>query len=221
MGKWVEVSIENLLDSCILKVKVILFMKHEVTTYNTKKMLATSLKKAMKHKPFSKITVSEIIADCGVNRKTFYYHFEDIYALLTWMFEEEAIDIVKRFDLLTDYEQAIRFVMDYVDQNEYLVNCACHSISRDEMKRFFCADFVGIVTSVIDAAEVNLEKKLPIEFKKFIALFYTEALAGMLIDWVREKENRDKEKTLVYLSAIIRTAIDSLKLYANDVSKLV
>jgi len=66
------VSIENLLDSCILKVKVILFMKHEVTTYNTKRMLATSLKKAMKHKPFSKITVSEIIADCGVNRKTFY-----------------------------------------------------------------------------------------------------------------------------------------------------
>jgi len=213
-------SIENLLDSCILKVKVILFMKHEITTYNTKKMVAASLKKAMKHKPFSKITVSEIIADCGVNRKTFYYHFEDIYALLTWMFEEEAIDIVKQFDLLTDYEQAIRFVMDYVEQNEYLVNCACHSISRDEMKRFFYADFVGIVSSVIDAAEVNLEKKLPIEFKKFAAVFYTEALAGMLIDWVREKETRDKEKTLIYLSAIIKTAIDSLKRYANDVSKL-
>ena len=218
MGKWVEVSIENLLDSCILKVKVMLFMKHEITTYNTKKMLAASLKEAMKHKPFSKITVSEIIADCGVNRKTFYYHFEDIYALLTWMFEEEAIDIVKQFDLLTDYEQAIRFVMDYVDKNEYLVNCACHAISRDEMKRFFCADFVGIVTSVIDAAEVSLEKKLPTEFKKFVALFYTEALAGMLIDWVKEKKSRDKEKTLIYLSAIIKTAIDSLKRYADTVS---
>jgi len=106
-------------------------------------------------------------------------------------------------------------------KNEYLVNCACHSISRDEMKRFFYADFVGIVTSVIDAADVNLEKKLPTEFKKFIALFYTEALAGMLIDWVRDKETCDKEKTLVYLSAIIRTAIDSLKLYSNNVSKLV
>ena len=36
----------------------------------------------MEKKPLSNITVSEIIADCGVNRKTFYYHFEDIYALL-------------------------------------------------------------------------------------------------------------------------------------------
>ena len=53
-------------------------MRHEVTTYNTRKSLAESLKKAMRTKAFSKITVSEIIGDCGVNRKTFYYHFEDI-----------------------------------------------------------------------------------------------------------------------------------------------
>ena len=62
-------------------------MKHEITSYNTKRTLADSLKKAMQIKPFSKISVSEIIRDCGLNRKTFYYHFEDIYALLKWMFE--------------------------------------------------------------------------------------------------------------------------------------
>ena len=66
-------------------------MKHEITTLNTKKMLAASLKKHMGKKPLSKITISEIIADCGVNRKTFYYHFEDIYTLLKWMLEQEAI----------------------------------------------------------------------------------------------------------------------------------
>ena len=53
-------------------------MKHEITTYNTKKLLSQSLKKAMKAKAFSKITVSEIIKDCGINRKTFYYHFEEL-----------------------------------------------------------------------------------------------------------------------------------------------
>ena len=79
-------------------------MKHSVTTYNTKKMLAESLKRAMKQKSFSRITVSEIIQDRGVNRKTFYYHFEDIYALLKWMLDEEAIEVVKHFDLLVDYE---------------------------------------------------------------------------------------------------------------------
>ena len=73
-------------------------------------------------KPFSKITVSEIINTCKINRKTFYYHFEDIYALLKWTFEEEAIEVVKHFDLLADYEEAIRFVMKYVDENDYIIS---------------------------------------------------------------------------------------------------
>lgn len=91
-----------------------LIMKHEITSLNTKKTLAASLKKAMEKKSLSKITVSEIITDCGVNRKTFYYHFQDIYALLKWMLEEEAIEVVKQFDLLVDYREAILFVLDYV-----------------------------------------------------------------------------------------------------------
>ena len=42
-------------------------MKHEITSLNTKKSLAGALKRAVLKKPFSKITVSEIINDCGVN----------------------------------------------------------------------------------------------------------------------------------------------------------
>jgi len=68
------------------------------------------------------------IADCGVNRKTFYYHFGDIFDLLKWMLEEEAIEVVRNFDLLVNYGDAIRFVMNYVDQNDYVINYACDTI---------------------------------------------------------------------------------------------
>ena len=190
-------------------------MRHEVTSYNTKKTLADSLKNAMKNKPFSKITVSEIINDCGVNRKTFYYHFEDIYALLKWMFEEEAIEMVKHFDLLINYEEAIRFVMNYVDKNEYIISCAYDSIGRDEMKRFFYADFMDIVTSVIDTAEKNLGNKIDPDFKKYAAKFYTEALAGMLIGWVKDRDNLDRETTIGYLTTLIGMALESMKTYSN------
>ena len=186
-------------------------MKHEVTTYNTKKLISETLKSIMRTKPFSKITVSEIINICGVNRKTFYYHFEDIYALLKWMFEEEAIEVVKHFDLLEDYEEAIRFVMNYVDENDYIISCAYDSIGREEMKRFFYTDFLGITQSLIDAAESEFEKKIDPDFKEYVLKFYTEALSGMLIDWVKEKD--DKEKTIRYLTVIIKTELESMKLY--------
>ena len=190
-------------------------MRHEITTYNTKKSLAESLKKAMRKKPFSKITVSEIINDCDVNRKTFYYHFEDIYALLKWMFEEEAIEVVKNFDLLVHYEEAIRFVMNYVDENDYIISCAYDSIGRDEMKRFFYADFVGVVTAVIDEAQEKMNLKTDPDFKAYAAKFYTEAIAGMLLDWVKEKDKSDREQVIRYMTALIETALKSMSLYLS------
>ena len=190
-------------------------MEHAVTTHNTRMMFANSLKKAMRHKRFSKITVSEIVRNCGVNRKTFYYHFEDIYALLKWMLEEEAIQVVRHFDLLTDYEAAIRFAMAYVDENEYLISCAYDSMGREQMKRFFYADMVGVVTSVIDAAELKLGKKVEPEFKAYAAKFYTEAIAGMLIDWVKDKDRLDREQTVAYLTQIIGLALNSMERYGT------
>ena len=190
-------------------------MKHDATTYHTKRAFADSLKKMMRQKPFSKITVSEIVADCGVNRKTFYYHFEDIFALLKWMFEEEAVEVVKKIDLLAHYEEAIRFVMQYTDENDYLISCAYHSIGRDEMKRFFYADFLDVVTTVIDEALEHLQTEIDEDFKHYAAKFYTEAIAGMLMDWSLEKDKRDREKVVGYLTSIIEFALESMRLYAQ------
>ena len=50
----------------------------------------------MNKKPLSRITINEIVQDCGLNRNSFYYHFEDIYALFKWMLEQEAIDKAAR-----------------------------------------------------------------------------------------------------------------------------
>ena len=51
----------------------------------TKRALAQSLKHLMEQKPLEKITVVDISEDCGVNRQTFYYHFQDIYDLIEWI----------------------------------------------------------------------------------------------------------------------------------------
>ena len=186
-------------------------MKNEDISMATKKALAASLKNAMRKKAFSKITDKEIITDCGINRNTFYYHFTDIYDLLHWMLEEEAIDVVKNFDLLVDYEEAIRFVMNYVDENDYIISCAYDSIGRDEMKRFFCKDFIDITSSVIRHAAENNGCQMEPEFQQFVAEFYTEALAGTLVNWVKNRHEKDREKTIGYLTTIIEKAISNLK----------
>ena len=43
------------------------------------------MKELMKRKSLEKITVSDIVQNCGLNRQTFYYHFQDKYDLVNWI----------------------------------------------------------------------------------------------------------------------------------------
>ena len=52
----------------------------------TKNALAQSMKNLMRVRPFEKISVSDICVACGINRKSFYYHFRDKYDLVNCIF---------------------------------------------------------------------------------------------------------------------------------------
>jgi len=192
-------------------------MKHEVTTLMTKKALAASLKKFMEKKSFGKISVREIIEDCGVNRKTFYYHFQDINDLLKWIFEQEAIEIVKQYDLIVDYRDAIVFVLNYVDQNKLICNSAFDALGRDELRRFFQKDFLSVIGTIVN--QLSEGKVIPEDYKRFLVNFYTEALASLLIDWIRNKEMMDKQKMVDYISITIYGTIkQALEKAENELS---
>ena len=73
----------------------------------TKNALASSMKKLMKEKHFEKISVIDICEGCGMNRKSFYYHFKDKYDLVNWIFYTDFIKTATQrsytdgWDLLT------------------------------------------------------------------------------------------------------------------------
>ncbi|MGN1114740.1 MAG: TetR/AcrR family transcriptional regulator C-terminal domain-containing protein [Oscillospiraceae bacterium] len=192
-------------------------MKHETTTLNTKKTIAASLKKFMEKKPLSKITVSEIVSDCNINRKTFYYHFENIQALLKWILEQEAVEVIKSFDLLLDYEQAINFILDYVEENKHILNCAYDSIGRDELKRFFYNDFTGIMMNLIKRVEEITGEYTNDDFRSFICDFYTEALATKIIELLRNRQPYDRKKLIRYISLTFQASLPAILKKAKDI----
>ena len=58
----------------------------------TKMWIADKMREIMKHKPISKIRVTEICRAAEIERPTFYYHFKDKYDLVAWMFYTEAYE---------------------------------------------------------------------------------------------------------------------------------
>ena len=162
-------------------------------------MLAQSLKRAMRKKPFSKITVSELIQDCGLNRKTFYYHFDDIYDLMKWMFEEEAIKVIQEFDIMVNYEEAIDFILNYVWENDYLLSCVYDSLGREQVKYFFIEDFLAVSKKLLESMEQKTDTSLSMEYKTFLCEFLAEGIGGILINAFLDKDKYAIENLKGYI----------------------
>lgn len=184
-------------------------MRNEEISYMTKRTLADSLKKHMKKKSLSKITISDIVKDCNVNRKTFYYHFIGIEELFKWMLEEEAVHVVKGIDIRKDHKKAILFVMDYIENNQDILNCAYDSIGREGLKDFFYDDFYEIVSTLVKSAEDEMELVLDEDFRDFLCKMYAGAIANMIIDYFYSKKHVDHEKIAGYITTIISASIGS------------
>lgn len=67
----------------------------------TKQALAGALKELIEEQSFEKISVSDICEGCGMNRKSFYYHFKDKYDLVNWIFDTEFVELNQNYDLET------------------------------------------------------------------------------------------------------------------------
>ncbi len=163
----------------------------------TKRLLADSLKKMMRQKPFARITVNDVIEACGVNRKTFYYHFEDMRGLLGWTLEREAEE------LALGCGRAIPAVMEYAEENREMLLSVCRSAGRDELRRFFSLALSGTVRAMVTGAPGA--SQLSEELRDFRCRFYTEAASGVLTDWV--DRGGEREQTARYLEQTLRSSV--------------
>ena len=110
---------------------------------STKHLLAKSLKALMGEKTLDKITVKEIVARCGVNRQTFYYHFRDIWDLLDWFFLEESNEFSRRYPDYpnqTDTGDAIRKMCSYLMENRQMAINIYNSMGRESFGSYLTRD---------------------------------------------------------------------------------
>ena len=120
----------------------------------TKKALATSLKKLLSKKELSKITISNITNDCGVNRQTFYYHFKDVYDLLEWIYLNEVIQSMDGKDTYDTWQQGFLSIFEYILVNiieEKSKKLNVKEEDKEFIANFYKYGFVGIVQDWIES----------------------------------------------------------------------
>lgn len=148
----------------------------------TRKVISNGFKELMQKKPFEKITISDIANVCGINRQTFYYHFQDKYDLLNQIFCNEVI-VPFANDLTVDnWSKNLLNMLTVVSNNSKFYINALNTSYSSEFQKYMHRVSTKIFTEVIDDA--SGKRLIANNDKMFIAEFFSYGIIGSVVAWV-------------------------------------
>ena len=150
----------------------------------TEKALAASLKKLLEKKTLDKITVKDITDDCGVNRQTFYYHFQDKYELLDWIYYNEAISVMTEGLTFENWSSRIYRMLTQMKKEDYFYINAFKASGQKEFEAYLFSVAKELFKEII--ANLSGEKEVKLEDMDFIASFFSYGTVGIIVAWAQE-----------------------------------
>ena len=165
---------------------------------STKRLIAQSLKELSEEKPFDKISVGEIAARSNVNRQTFYYHFQDKYDLLKWIYKEDYFFPNMQNLNFDNWDQCLRGILESVRADRrFCVNTIRHT--EQEVTELFLADTVHIFDVALallknqSAEKEKTLRRVDPEEQNFIARFFAYGVCGILVEWIEKGMKEEPE----------------------------
>lgn len=187
----------------------------------TKHALAAALKELMAQRPIDKITIHDITERCGIRRQNFYYHFEDVYDLMRWMFQEEAVSLLRQHEGTLLWQEGLLQLFRYIEENKAVCLCALRSVGREHLKRLFETDIHAIIHRTVEqfghevgaisvgATEADIE---------LTTHFYVVALTGMLESWLLGEIDRTPEELISFADHTLMDQVQGARLrYSKNV----
>lgn len=152
-------------------------------------------------KPFDKITVKEIVEECGINRNTFYYHYEDIYDLLQSVLDDEVEKAMKTVNGFTNWENGFLKAAQFALENKQAIYHVYRSVERDVLEKYLYSVAEIVMRSAITQQTADLA---PNETDlELMVSFYKYALSGLVIDWISHGMKDSPESNILRLGELL------------------
>ncbi len=176
----------------------------------TKRILAMSLKKLLSVRTLDSITIQDLVDDAEVSRKTFYYHFRDVYDLLEWILIDEGRRLIEGNNTAGTWQQALRNVFVYFHDNQAIILNTYRALHKDEylievhVSRLLSPLLERVFDEQPDAGRVSAEDR------QFILDLYSFGLVEFFLRWVGNGMKPDGEKLMSQIERIFTGSMENL-----------
>ena len=166
----------------------------------TRRSIMDSFIRLLDERPLDKITVKDIVEDCGINRNTFYYHFADIPALVEELVREEADSILATSQGIQSLEECFEAAVRLTRAHRRAIWHIYHSSNREIYERYLL-DICGyVVTGFIDNA-IGGRPVAPDDREAIIQGYKCECF-GFITDWISRGMPDDLEERFFRLCTL-------------------
>lgn len=147
---------------------------------NMKLMIASAFVQMAKRKQIDKITVKDLVEECGISRQAFYYHFQDILEVMEWSVRQIIQQALQNSLYAPSPEKAIEeFIRVSADQQE-LLSKLLNSRRREQVESIFVEAMRSSIQQVLHSKKPELalnHQELDVALN-----FYAYGTAGVVFE---------------------------------------
>jgi AcrR family transcriptional regulator len=171
----------------------------------TKRAIMEGFLKLLNERPFDKISVVDIAETCKINRNTFYYYYQDVYALVDDVFRLETQRFMEQSGSCKSWDEVFVKATAFTQANRHAVYHIYNSINRDRLEKYLYDVIEAGMTSFVRTEAEGLS--VPEEDIVALSSFYTAALLGLTVKWLGDGMKTDAQNYIADIARLLEGSI--------------
>jgi len=176
-----------------------------LTASFTKRAIKDTFVRLLEERPLTDISVKDIVKECGINRNSFYYHFQDLPALIDELMADEADEVIRRYASLDSFIECFDDIIGFLVSKRRAIMHVYRAVDRATFERYAmktCKYFVRSYTdTAYPAGSITDDQR-----RSVISVFYC-LLLGMMLEWL---ENGMKETSVPHMRKVFEICVKTL-----------
>lgn len=189
-------------------------MKQAERSARTKAAFSDALRARLASDDLDNVSVSDLARDCDLDRKTFYYHFTDVYDLFDWTVHESVREAGVAELLSSDPRKAIEACATIILDSPETVHALKSPLGRMRMKECLAQDIYGAIEGYIRQRETETGVSLEDGYRSFLVVMLGHAVGETFVELASGTITLSPERFADYLVQTLR--VTTKQIVANE-----
>ena len=153
-----------------------------------KAAICRSASELLTKKRTKKLTVKDIVEECGITRQTFYYHFQDSPDLICYMIEQGSKELLENCLAQPTLEDKIRYLLSVALNVRPLIQRTISTSYQSELEPLLLEQFYSFFDQLTNesASSSLVSDSLTASQRKLLLRYHSLAFLGLVRTWSKD-----------------------------------